>query len=77
MDSNIPEGWTRLPNSPNYQHADGFVAVYLHTNRGHGNYSVHFVEVEDAKRTIHNAVSVGGLPTSDVLRRARKAHQPR
>jgi len=71
---NAPQGWMLVSGTPNYEHHEGFVAIYDRTCRGYASYSVYFAD--ENRRNIHTVVSVGGLPTSDVLR-AAKRHRKR
>lgn len=71
---NTPEGWKLVSGTPNYEHPEGFVAIYDRTCRGYASYSVYFAE--ETRRNIHTVVSIGGLPTSDVLRTAKRHRKP-
>lgn len=55
--------WKLISNTPDYISDCGeFIAIYRKTVKGYGYYWVFFQDAPKSKRTMKNAIAVGGLP---------------
>lgn len=61
---NMKMTWTPIKGTPNYQSAcERYVAIYQCTVRGYASYYTFSATTPASKRTMGNALVVGGLPT--------------